>query len=441
MRPKWTCGVWTVAFLVALGGCGDEAAEGADRGDLDTIGAGLDTSDDASRVAEDVAASETTQPDDVAAPDAPDEGNPPGPDASPQDTTATPDTPDAPEDVPGHEVHDVPASDPGSPSPDAGDGDAGADGPDADASDADDAVLPPPPEETCSPPAGCAELGGPWPARTELPIILVHGMAGFENIGPLEYYYGVPSHLRAHGHGVWVSVTDPFNGTPSRASQLSGFVDEVLACTCAEQVNLIAHSQGGLDARYLVSALGYADRVASVTTVATPHHGIQLADIALGLVDGPQSAVVDALASILGGLYTDPADDADVADSLYSVSTTGVTQMAEEWPTPKGVVWRSWAGISGLFTPVSPACDGAETKPPKHGDIVPPALYAAWLLNGGNLSPSDGLVPVASARFGRFRGCIAADHLDEIGQIAGATDFDYLTFYLEVADALADEGF
>ena len=60
---------------------------------------------------------------------------------------------------------------------------------------------------------------------------------------------------------------------------------------------------------------------------------------------------------------------------------------------------------------------------------------------GGSLVANDGLVPVESARWGRFRGCIPADHLDEIGQIGGLVDrFDYRRFYLELAEFIGDEG-
>src|SRR5262249_46024994 len=45
-----------------------------------------------------------------------------------------------------------------------------------------------------------------------------------------------------------------------------------------EPVNIIAHSMGGLDARHLISRLGFSGRVRSLTTVATPHRGSALAE-------------------------------------------------------------------------------------------------------------------------------------------------------------------
>ena len=45
------------------------------------------------------------------------------------------------------------------------------------------------------------------------------------------------------------------------------------------RVDVIAHSLGGLDARYALAKLGLASRVRSLVTVGTPHHGTPLAAI------------------------------------------------------------------------------------------------------------------------------------------------------------------
>src|SRR5262249_10471916 len=63
-------------------------------------------------------------------------------------------------------------------------------------------------------------------------------------------------------------------GVVERAAQLR---DQIVRWT-DEPINVIAHSMGGLDARYLLSRLGLGDRVRSLTTIATPHHGTAAAD-------------------------------------------------------------------------------------------------------------------------------------------------------------------
>lgn len=298
------------------------------------------------------------------------------------------------------------------------------------------------PEQEPAETPDCAGILEQPPGKTVHPIVLVHGMGGFDEIGPLDYFYGVPELLRNAGYEVHVALTDPFNGSDVRAGQLALYVDRVLACTGHPRVNLVAHSQGGIDARWLVHGLGYADRVASVTTLATPHRGTPIADIVLGLVEGPQVEIADTLADVLGLLWPAPEEGADVTAALWSVSQAGTAALQDLWPEDPAVPWYSWTGVSGIFTDPDLACLGAEVPPPSRGDLVHPVLAPTFLALGGGTVPNDGLVPVESARWGVFRGCIAADHMDEVGQLAGLTDgFDHEAFYLDLAAFLAAEGF
>jgi triacylglycerol lipase len=56
------------------------------------------------------------------------------------------------------------------------------------------------------------------------------------------------------------------------------------------------------------------------------------------------------------------------------------------------------------------------------------------------------MATVESAMWGTFRGCIPADHLDEVGQIRhdapdAVTGFDHVQFYRDLAHDLAQRGF
>ena len=95
---------------------------------------------------------------------------------------------------------------------------------------------------------------------------------------------------------------DPVASSDVRSAQLLDYVDDVLSCLCTEKVNLIGHSQGGLDARMLIGPLDRAEAVASITTISSPHLGFQLADDVVesrGL--GP--AFLDALAVLTSTLF------------------------------------------------------------------------------------------------------------------------------------------
>src|SRR5256885_3244409 len=131
-----------------------------------------------------------------------------------------------------------------------------------------------------------ARAPGPTPAqafdsgtsRAAYPIVLAHGLDGFRNIGPLHYYFGVADALKKDGHDVWVAQVDAYNSSETRGAELQAFVLDVLAKTGAGKVDLICHSQGGLDCRYVASNLGA--QVAAVVTISAPHHADPAADVA-----------------------------------------------------------------------------------------------------------------------------------------------------------------
>lgn len=117
------------------------------------------------------------------------------------------------------------------------------------------------------------------------PIVLVHGILGFTKIavGNLkigDYYREIPEALRNDGH----IVPDPphthrTGSVAERAEDLRKyFTDPDRLDVVGKKVHIIAHSMGGLDARVLISTLGMADRVLSLTTIATPHHGSPIAN-------------------------------------------------------------------------------------------------------------------------------------------------------------------
>src|SRR5439155_8289540 len=67
----------------------------------------------------------------------------------------------------------------------------------------------------------------------------------------------------------------PLASVPERAARLVDFIREI----GAPRVNVIAHSMGGLDGRYAIAKLGAGDKIASLVTIGTPHHGTPLADL------------------------------------------------------------------------------------------------------------------------------------------------------------------
>lgn len=132
------------------------------------------------------------------------------------------------------------------------------------------------------------------PNNQNLPIVLVHGIARFDILHELlkkrlslpeteaedqiEYFKGIKTHLEAHGFRVFHTNQDFAGSVNLRASQLKSRINEILAAEGVDRVHIIAHSMGGLDARHMIVDMQMADKVASLTTIGSPHLGTILAD-------------------------------------------------------------------------------------------------------------------------------------------------------------------
>lgn len=272
---------------------------------------------------------------------------------------------------------------------------------------------------------------------TRYPIVLHHGLFGFDRILVLDYFYEVKATLEREGHVVRTMRVSPVNSMEVRALQLAEQIDAVLAETGAGKVNIIAHSMGGIDARHMISVLGYGDRVASLVTIGTPHRGSPVADLARSVVDRKGRRMAAALDRLfLGGSHHRARmtlmGDIDLQAALWSLSEKhlrGAEFLATHGDDPR-VVYESFAGhssMSGL---------GA-------ADRVHPLLVLPYTYLRGVAGDNDGLVSVESARHGLDRGTVPADHINMIGQLFGNTsrDFQHRQFYARLATNLSARGF
>ncbi len=211
------------------------------------------------------------------------------------------------------------------------------------------------------------------------PIVLAHGFLGFDqlHLGKwtiAHYWPGIPEALTAAGNRVLVTRVAPLGSVAERAAQLKAHIDEAFP---DEPVHMIAHSMGGLDARYLISCLGMAERVLSLTTIATPHRGTAFADWGLRWLEPLGSWWQPAFSPLR---------------AIRDVSIRGCRRFNEEVPDAPGVRYFSVAGrFSGTW------------------------LAPEWALSAHIIQleqgENDGLVPVASARYGESCEVWEGDHV------------------------------
>ncbi|WP_428718426.1 esterase/lipase family protein [Undibacterium curvum] len=280
--------------------------------------------------------------------------------------------------------------------------------------------------------------------ETKFPIVLVHGLFGFDKIGPVDYWYGIPSALKADGAKVYITQVAAANSTEVRGEQLLTQVKQILAVTGASKVNLIGHSHGGPTIRYVASVR--PDLVASVTSVGGVNRGSKVADILLGI--GPDGSLPNAvLVSVANGLGTlisfisgKPGVPQDALAAAKSLSTAGSLQFNSRHPagvptsacgegaySVNGVAYYSWSGakiMTNLF------------------DISDPALALTSLAFAG--AKNDGLVASCSTHLGKvIRDDYAMNHMDEVNQAIGLVNIfetNPVTIYRQHANRLKNSG-
>ncbi len=259
--------------------------------------------------------------------------------------------------------------------------------------------------------------------KTQYPIVLVHGLFGFDDVLWVDYFYKIPYKLAVRGATVYTATVSPANSTEVRGEQLLAYVNQVLAHSGAEKVNLIGHSHGGPTIRYVASVVPH--KVASVTSVAGVNQGSAVADIVrAGIRDGSTlegvaGTVFDAFANILelvsgSGISALPTNSIAALDSL---STAGSTKFNARYPEglpsrycandgrmleSNGVYYFSWSG-GKAYTNIL--------------DVADPFLALTGLAFG---ETNDGLVSSCSSRLGYvIKDNYRMNHLDEVNQTLG----------------------
>jgi len=299
-----------------------------------------------------------------------------------------------------------------------------------------------------TPDPGSKGIGAPYP------IVFMHGMGGFGKLklGPIgvTYFDGVVDDLAKRGEQVFVTVVPAYDTSEDRAKDLAQQIDVILARTGKAKVNLVGHSQGGMDARVIASPAGvaYGDRIASVTTIATPHHGSRVADGVLGLlkdvptniIDDVTGAVLDLVEKSAYELDSDPHLRAQLEElsEAYMASTFNPKYVDD----PR-IVYESYAGRTNNRSGIGVCDGGLVANVPTDLDTPQVALaVTASFLEEGKAKVNDGLVTVDSEKWGAFVQCVPADHLKEVGQLGpSAQSFDHLAFFRAVVARIRAGGF
>jgi triacylglycerol lipase len=256
-------------------------------------------------------------------------------------------------------------------------------------------------------------------AATQYPIVLCHGLFGFDELfGVLEYWYGIPSDLRSQGAKVYVTTVTQAESSVIRGEELIDQIETIVAVSGKPKVNLIGHSQGGLDVRYVAAVR--PDLIASVTSVAGPQKGADLADFLRANIQGGSfseaviSFFADSLASIIALLSGGHSAQDSVA-ALDALSSAGTAAFNASYPqgvptsscgqgaaSVNGIRYYSWSG-TGILTNFLDISDGL-------------LGLTSFFYDEAN----DGLVGRCSSHLGTvIKDNYFQNHLDEVNQVLG----------------------
>ncbi len=261
---------------------------------------------------------------------------------------------------------------------------------------------------------------------TKYPLVMVHGI-GFRDLRFFNYWGRIPLILKKHGANVSYGHNKAWGSLEENARLIAANIDQVLAETDCEKVNLIAHSKGGLDCRYLISTMGYEDKVASLTTINTPHYGSELIDI----LDRLPDSLYWTIANAINRFFTVAGDDApDCYTSSQELSPAFCARFNEENPDAPGVYYQSYGSVmKSCFS-----------------DSLLSIPYLLLCTCKGRAN--DGLVDVSSMKWGEFKGVLTnkyhrgISHGDMIDlKREDIKGFDVLNVFYEIVVNLKEMGF
>ena len=182
-------------------------------------------------------------------------------------------------------------------------------------------------------------------SQTKYPIVLVHGLYGFDDIFGLEYWYDIPFILENGGSEVYVATASGANTPQVRGAQLISQLELFQVQSGMNRFHLIGHSLGGPTIRY--AAGERPDLVVSATSVSGVNQGSQAADN--DLFDPPLvRGIIAVIGNLLGhtiDLVSQESFEQNILASLDAMASEGIAEFNTAYPK----------GLPSTY------CNGAET--------------------------------------------------------------------------------
>jgi len=261
--------------------------------------------------------------------------------------------------------------------------------------------------------------------RTRYPVVMVHGVF-FRDWQYRNYWGRIPQALKKNGATVYYGKQQSALAIEDSGAELKTEILRVLEETGAEKVNIVAHSKGGLDARYAIVHLGLENQVASLTTINTPHRGCHYADV---LLQKSPKWLIHFVATRYNKLFQRLGDEApDFLGGVKGLTASACAAFNECTPDSPKVYYQS-----------------VMSKMNSHRStffLLSISYLFIKLFDGEN----DGLVSITSAPWGNYLGLLTApkkgiSHGDIIDLThTNVRGFDVCEFYVKLFEGLKKRG-
>ncbi len=266
--------------------------------------------------------------------------------------------------------------------------------------------------------------------RLRYPLVLHHGFmdgAKFGSFGDMAKVF------KGNGIQVYGTEVSTANTIAIRGQQLATQIQKILSETGAAKVNIIAHSMGGLDSRHVISTLGLGGKIASLTTLSTPHRGTPVADGAAYILPFYSDTMLNMMVGLFGKVTNGSGGASDVKGAVANLSEKFITgTFNPQTPDNSAVYYQSYGAKTCIVT-------GLGCK-----DKINMMMQMSWTALKLKSGDNDGMVPVESSKWGNFRGVLDADHIDLTGRTylsLGPSGIDYPQFLQGVVDDLGSRGY
>ena len=256
---------------------------------------------------------------------------------------------------------------------------------------------------------------GSMKLNLKYPIVLVHGLGAKRGFGPIDYFYLLGSLLEEWGNTVYQADLSIWNGSDVRAEQLKS---QILEHFPDSKVNLIGHSMGGIDARYMAAHLNVTDRIASITTIGTPNFGCAMVDYIMEAIPEAGMQITDKIISLFGLSH----------NGFKQLSSKFFNQGIDRQPIPD-VPALSYYSIAGAI------------PEPIQLHSLPVFWKTHKILREIDGGDNDGFVSVKSASHGELIGVYPFDHYRQIGHLLTKKQkVQYLSMARDMVSLLASRG-